>query len=102
MDAMKQETRVGHGGWKCPCCGPKPKDRPAVRRTARRRLTRITASLVNEAAQEREIEREEMASFYDLLDSKVDHYADLEPPRQRGWDSNPDIHNDDFAGFGED
>lgn len=92
MDAMRQETRVGHGGWKCPCCGPKPKDRPAVRRTARRRLARITASLVNEAAQEREIEREEMASFYDLL----------EPPRQRGWDSNPDIHNDDFAGFGED
>lgn len=27
---------VGLGGWKCRCCGPKPKDHQLVRRRARR------------------------------------------------------------------
>jgi len=29
---------VGVGGWKCNCCGPRPKDRARWRRRLRRRL----------------------------------------------------------------
>lgn len=39
QDNFKRNTKVGHGGMKCPCCGPAPgKDRKALRRLARRRL----------------------------------------------------------------
>jgi hypothetical protein len=40
-DDFKRAARcdVGHGGVKCPCCGPKPgRSRDALRRTTRRRL----------------------------------------------------------------
>ena len=41
MDIFKATTStgkwiIGPGGWLCPCCGPKPKDRPKARRYARR------------------------------------------------------------------
>ena len=37
---MKRVARkeIGPGGFKCPCCGPAPKDRKAFRRRSRRRL----------------------------------------------------------------
>jgi len=41
MDIFKAATSKGKwisgpGGWLCPCCGPKQKDRPKARRYARR------------------------------------------------------------------
>lgn len=38
MDDWKRHTKVAIGGWRCPCCGPTPKDRPQWRRATRRRL----------------------------------------------------------------
>ncbi len=40
MDDFKKACEVGGGGWKCPCCGPKRKHRPAARKAARSRLAR--------------------------------------------------------------
>lgn len=40
MDYFKRgyNKTVGPGGWKCFCCGPKPKNRPFYRRMNRRKL----------------------------------------------------------------
>jgi len=42
MDIFKRACKLGPGGWKCPCCGPKKtggsKDRAKMRRLSRRRL----------------------------------------------------------------
>jgi len=35
-NASKGKWISGPGGWLCPCCGPKPKDRPKARRYSRR------------------------------------------------------------------
>ena len=39
MDYFKRSYRkkVGIGGWKCSCCGPRKGEKPAWRRYARRR-----------------------------------------------------------------
>lgn len=34
----KEVNKVGPGGYKCPCCGPAPKDRKKWRRRIRHRL----------------------------------------------------------------
>lgn len=44
----KQAQHVGIGGYKCPCCGPTPKDRPQHRRTVRRRINAVTRDLAEE------------------------------------------------------
>lgn len=35
---LKKDTvkGIGPGGWRCPCCGPAPKDRRAFKRAAKR------------------------------------------------------------------
>lgn len=38
MDDWKRHSKVAVGGWRCPCCGPKRRDRPEARRAIRRRL----------------------------------------------------------------
>lgn len=40
MSIHKKILKLGPGGWKCPCCGPKKKgnERAKMRRLARRRL----------------------------------------------------------------
>lgn len=50
MDAFKKHANVGHGGWKCPCCGPAPgKDRARTRRLARRRMKRETNKEIDQS-----------------------------------------------------
>ena len=38
MNTKTRQTKwaCGPGGWKCPCCGPSPKNRRKARRTERR------------------------------------------------------------------
>lgn len=38
MHYWQRWSGSGVGGWRCQCCGPAPKDRPAARRRAKRRL----------------------------------------------------------------
>ena len=35
---LLKATMTGPGGWDCPCCGPKPKDKRLYSRIARHRL----------------------------------------------------------------
>ena len=46
--AEKEACRdIGPGGFKCPCCGPSPKNRPKWRRLMRRRLVAITRKTIS-------------------------------------------------------
>jgi len=50
MDAYRKQSqkKIGPGGVKCPCCGPKPgKERRALRRFARRALRRMDRKAFN-------------------------------------------------------
>ena len=48
-DLFKKLHKTAPGGYKCPCCGPMPKDRPAARRAVRQRLKRETEKEINES-----------------------------------------------------
>lgn len=45
MNTKTRQTKwaCGPGGWKCPCCGPSPKNRRKARRTERRVAAQKTA-----------------------------------------------------------
>lgn len=45
MNTKYRHTKwaTGPGGWKCPCCGPLPKERKKARRTERRVTARKVA-----------------------------------------------------------
>lgn len=38
VDEKKAQPQIGPGGYRCPCCGPAPSDRPLHRRRVRRRV----------------------------------------------------------------
>jgi hypothetical protein len=48
MDDFHRVQDIAHGGYRCPCCGPKPSDRPKARRTARRRLKAVTRRIIRD------------------------------------------------------
>lgn len=51
-DIFNRCAKLGPGGWKCPCCGPKKtgKDRAKTRRLQRRRLKAQDAKEFKDAA----------------------------------------------------
>ena len=53
MNEIKRLAKIGPGGYKCVCCGPKPgKERVELRRLVRSRMKAITRKAVETAITE--------------------------------------------------
>lgn len=49
MDDFHKVQDIAIGGYKCPCCGPSPKNRKRNRRNARQRLKAVTRLEIQQA-----------------------------------------------------